>query len=109
MVLDGEPDLVVVGEAADGDTAVALAARTCCPDVVLMDVRMPRARRHRGDRRRCRDSRAERSSVVMLTISDEEADLFEAVKAGVTGYLLKEISIDEVPGRRPGRARRATR
>jgi DNA-binding NarL/FixJ family response regulator len=93
MVLEQEPDIVVVGEASDGAQAVAVAAETT-PDVVLMDVRMPR----HGGIAACtaiKDA-VPSAKIIMLTISDEEADLYEAVKAGAMGYLLKEISIEEV-------------
>src|SRR5664280_1224352 len=64
------------------------------PDIVLMDVRMPR----RGGIDACmaiKDA-VPSARIIMLTISDEEADLYDAIKAGAMGYLLKEISIDEV-------------
>jgi len=93
MVLAQEQDIDVVGEAADGAEALHLA-QELLPDVILMDVRMPK----RGGIDACSAIKAVIPSVriVMLTISDDEADLFEAVKAGASGYLLKEISIDEV-------------
>ena len=93
MVLAQEQDIDVVGEAADGSEALEMALEMV-PDVILMDVRMPR----RGGIEACSAIKAVIPSVriVMLTISDEEGDLFEAVKAGASGYLLKEIPIDEV-------------
>ncbi|MCW2746475.1 MAG: two component transcriptional regulator, LuxR family [Mycobacterium sp.] len=93
MVLQAEDDIVVVGEASDGTEAVDQASQTT-PDVVLMDVRMPR----RGGIDACtaiKDT-VPSAKIIMLTISDEEADLYEAIKAGASGYLLKEISIEEV-------------
>ena len=95
MVLEQEPDLDVVGEAEDGAEAVEKAAETT-PDIVLMDVRMPK----RGGIDACtaiKDA-VPSSKIIMLTISDEEADLYDAIKAGAMGYLLKEISIEEVAG-----------
>ncbi len=64
------------------------------PDIVLMDVRMPK----RGGIEACTSIKevAPSAKIIMLTISDEEADLYDAIKAGATGYLLKEISTDEV-------------
>ena len=93
MVLIQESDIEVVGEAADGEAAVARAAELL-PDVVLLDVRMPRG----SGIEACSAIKdvAPSARIIMLTISDEEADLYEAIKAGATGYLLKEISIDEV-------------
>jgi DNA-binding NarL/FixJ family response regulator len=93
MVLEGEPDVDVVGEASDGQEAVERAEQTT-PDVVLMDVRMPR-RSGIEATRQIKDALPS-TRILMLTISDEEADLYDAVKAGASGYLLKEISIDEV-------------
>jgi two-component system NarL family response regulator len=93
MVLEQEPDIEVVGEASDGAEAVTVASDTT-PDIVLMDVRMPK----RGGIDACtaiKDT-VPSAKIIMLTISDEEGDLYEAIKAGATGYLLKEISIEEV-------------
>jgi DNA-binding NarL/FixJ family response regulator len=92
-VLEIEDDIKVVGRAGDGQEAIALAAGTA-PDIVLMDVRMP-----------LRDGIAATGAVkravpgvkiVILTVSDEENDLFEAIKAGAVGYLLKSIPPHEV-------------
>jgi two-component system NarL family response regulator len=94
MVLAGEPDIEVIGEASDGAEAVE-KAKALNPHVVLMDVRMPR----RSGIEAASEIRAElpEAKILMLTMSDEEADLYEAIKAGASGYLLKEISIEEVP------------
>ncbi|MDA8368542.1 MAG: response regulator transcription factor [Nocardiopsaceae bacterium] len=93
-VLDEEPDIDVVGESGDGEEAVAQAARLV-PDVVLMDVWMPRI----SGIDACAGIKdtIPGAKIVMLTMSDEEDDLFSALKAGATGYLLKEISVDELP------------
>ncbi|HYN36845.1 MAG TPA: response regulator transcription factor [Actinomycetota bacterium] len=93
MVLEGEADIEVVGEASDGTEAVKLAEEST-PDVVLMDVRMPK--RSGIEATRAIKDTLPSTRILMLTISDEEADLYEAIKAGASGYLLKEISIDEV-------------
>ena len=94
LALTAETDIEVVGEASDGQEAVELAARLL-PDVVLMDVRMPR--RSGIEATRAIKESAPSTRIVMLTVSDEEEDLFEAIKAGATGYLLKDVQIDEVP------------
>ena len=93
MVLEQEPDIEVVGEASDGAEAVQKATDTL-PDIVLMDVRMPK----RGGIDACTaiHDAVPSTKIIMLTISDEEADLYDAIKAGAMGYLLKEISIEEV-------------
>lgn len=93
MVLEQEEDISVVGEAGDGAEAVE-KAQEFMPDVVLMDVRMPR----RGGIEATKQIKelVPHSKILMLTISDEEADLYDAIKAGATGYLLKEVSIEEV-------------
>jgi DNA-binding NarL/FixJ family response regulator len=93
MVLRQEPDIDVVGEAEDGYEAV-VKAQELMPDVVLMDVRMPK-RSGIEATQEIRDL-LPHVKILMLTISDEEADLYDAIKAGASGYLLKEISIDEV-------------
>jgi DNA-binding NarL/FixJ family response regulator len=93
MVLRQESDIDVVGEAADGQEAVNKAQETM-PDVILMDVRMPK--RSGIDATRQIKDLIPHAKILMLTISDEEADLYDAIKAGASGYLLKEISIDEV-------------
>ncbi len=93
MLLGVESDIEVVGEAADGVSAAALAASTQ-PDVVLMDVRMPRQTGIEA----CaalKDA-APNARIIMLTVSDDEADLYDAVKSGASGYLLKDSSIEEV-------------
>jgi DNA-binding NarL/FixJ family response regulator len=93
VTLDLEPDMVVVGESGDGAEAVHRAAETL-PDVVLMDVRMPR----RGGIEACTAIKeaVPSAKIVMLTMSDDEGDLYEAIKAGASGYLLKDLPIDDV-------------
>ncbi|WP_436796381.1 response regulator [Actinospongicola halichondriae] len=93
MVLEAEDDIEVVGEAEDGRDAVARVA-DIVPDVVLMDVRMPEI--DGIEATRLIAEQAPSAKILMLTVSDEESDLYEAIKAGATGYLLKEISIEEV-------------
>jgi len=93
MVLAQEPDLELVGEASDGEEAVK-RAEELVPDVVLMDVRMPK-RSGIEAAGEIRDL-LPHVKILMLTISDDEADLYDAIKAGASGYLLKEIPIEEV-------------
>ena len=93
VTLDLEPDMVVVGESGDGAEAVTRAVETT-PDVVLMDVKMPR----RGGIEACSAIKGAVPSakILMLTMSDDEGDLYEAIRAGASGYLLKDLPIDEV-------------
>jgi two-component system NarL family response regulator len=93
MVLEGEPDIDLVGEASDGAEAVEKAAESL-PDIVLMDIRMPRS--NGIEACRAMKEAAPSARIVILTISDEEEDLFEAIRAGASGYLLKDIPLDEV-------------
>ena len=93
MLLAVEPGIEVVGEASDGVEGTNLA-QSALPDVVLLDVRMPK----RSGIEACVAIKevAPNAKIIMLTVSDEEADLYEAVKNGASGYLLKDSSIDEV-------------
>jgi two-component system NarL family response regulator len=93
MLLGVEDDIEVVGEAGDGVAATELAA-SAVPDVILMDVRMPK----RSGIEACVAIKevAPTARIIMLTVSDEEVDLYDAVKNGASGYLLKDSSIDEV-------------
>ena len=95
MVLMTEPDIEMVGEAGDGAEAVEKAG-DALPDVVLMDIRMPRS----SGIEACRALKdvVPSARIVMLTNSDEEEDLFAAIRAGASGYLLKDIPLDEVAG-----------
>src|SRR6266702_5210022 len=93
IVLVTEPDIEVVGQASDGAEAVEKAAESL-PDIVLMDVRMPRS--NGIEACRAMKEAAPSAKIVILTISDEQEDLFEAIRAGASGYLLKDIPLDEV-------------
>lgn len=93
LVLEPEPDVDVVGEAIDTGSSVDLAAQLL-PDVVLMDLKMPGGGGIEATARILAARPATR--VIVLTVSDDDADLFDAVKAGAVGYLLKEVSIEEV-------------
>src|SRR6187549_829607 len=93
MVLGAEEGIEIVGEAGDGAEAIR-RVEELLPDVVLMDIRMPR----RSGIEACTAIKdvVPSTKIVILTISDDEADLYDAIKAGASGYLLREISIDEV-------------
>src|ERR1700761_9448087 len=93
MMLDEEPDIDLVGQASDGTEAVEKAAESL-PDVVLTDIRMPRS--NGIEACRAMKEAAPSAKIVILTISDEEEDLFEAIRAGASGYLLKDIPLDEL-------------
>ncbi|HEX8769264.1 MAG TPA: response regulator transcription factor [Acidimicrobiales bacterium] len=93
MVLEAEEGIEVVGQAGDGNAAIAKVGELG-PDVVLMDVRMPGLDGIEATRRIRASFPATR--IIVLTVSDEQDDLLDAVKAGATGYLLKEVSIEEV-------------
>jgi DNA-binding NarL/FixJ family response regulator len=94
MILKAEPDLEVVGEAADGLEAVEGATRLR-PDVVLMDIRMPKLDGLEATRRIL--ARPEpRPQVVVLTTFDLDAYVYEALRAGASGFLLKDAPEDQL-------------
>jgi DNA-binding NarL/FixJ family response regulator len=92
-LLEPEPDLRVVGEAGDGSEAVEVAARAR-PDVILMDIRMPRLDGIEATRRIRAGSRAAR--VLVLTTYDLDEYVFDALKAGASGFLLKDAPADQL-------------
>ncbi len=89
MLLDVEDDITVVGEAADGSAAVALA-RSQRPDVVLMDIRMPVLDGIEATRTIAETRGLEQVRVLILTTYDTDAYVFEALQAGASGFLLKD-------------------
>jgi DNA-binding NarL/FixJ family response regulator len=93
MILRAEEDLEVVGECGDGEEAVATALRLA-PDVVLMDVRMPRLDGIEATRRILATNPSVR--VLVLTIFDQDDYVFEALAAGASGFLLKDIEPEEL-------------
>src|SRR5947209_8899313 len=93
VVLGTEEHIEVVAEAENGEEAVAKTVELA-PDVVLMDVRMPRINGIEAARQI--NLEAPTTKILMLTVSDEDDDLYEAIRAGANGYLLKEISVEEV-------------
>ncbi|WP_019070257.1 response regulator [Streptomyces hokutonensis] len=92
-VIDAEEDMTVVGEAADGATAVVLAAELA-PDVVVMDVRMPELDGIAATRIITGKENAPR--VLVLTTFDLDAYVFDALRAGASGFLLKDVHASEL-------------
>ena len=92
-ILEAAPGLVVVGEAGDGHDAVHLAARRR-PDVVLMDIRMPGMDGLEAARRILADDDA--VAVLMLTTFDVNEYVYEALRAGASGFLLKDVLPEEL-------------
>lgn len=88
MIIDSRDDLEVVGEAADGVEAVALA-QSLTPDVILMDVRMPRMDGIEAARRLVESGHPAR--IIMLTTFDLDEPVFGALRAGASGFLLKNV------------------
>jgi DNA-binding NarL/FixJ family response regulator len=88
-LLAAEPDIAVVGEAGDGEAAVGLA-RTHAPDLVLMDIRMPGVDGLEAARRIAADPALAGTKILMLTTFDLDEYVFEALRVGASGFLLKD-------------------
>ncbi|QGN49063.1 response regulator [Micromonospora sp. WMMD558] len=95
MVLDSQPDLEVVGEAIDGADALRVLARVEA-DVVVMDLRMPTMDGVEATRRLCAGRPAGPPRVLVLTTFDTEADAFAALRAGASGFLLKNVPPEDL-------------
>jgi DNA-binding NarL/FixJ family response regulator len=95
MLLDRESDVLVAGEAATSDEAVA-SARATCPDVVLMDLDLPGGGGIKTATRILQSAPPGEIRVVMLMTSDDDAAVFEALRAGVTGLLLRDAEPAEL-------------
>ncbi|MCW2892044.1 MAG: response regulator receiver protein [Actinomycetia bacterium] len=93
LLIDSEPDLTVLGEAADGAEAVAVTKKTA-PDVVLMDIRMPVMDGIAATRLIAAD--ASRSRVLILTTFDLDEYVFAALRAGASGFMLKDRPPEEL-------------
>ncbi|MEF3117158.1 response regulator [Streptomyces chrestomyceticus] len=94
-LLDAQPDIEVVGEAADGEEAL-LALRDLCPDVVLMDIRMPVLDGLAATRQITEDPRLSAVKVVMLTTFELDEYVFEAIRCGASGFLVKDTEPEEL-------------
>ncbi|GHC89853.1 DNA-binding response regulator [Streptomyces flavofungini] len=94
-LLDLTDDLVVVAEAADGVEAVELT-RTTRPDVVLMDIRMPRADGLQATHRIVADRDLDEVRVLVLTTFEADEYVFEALRVGAAGFLLKDVEPDDL-------------
>jgi DNA-binding NarL/FixJ family response regulator len=93
MILEAETDVVVAGEAGDGEGALQVAA-ACAPDLVLMDVRMPGMDGIEATRRLLRT--ANPPAVIMLTTFDMDEYVYAALRAGASGFLLKDVPPEQL-------------
>ena len=94
-LLDSEDDIEVVGEGADGQAGVELASQLC-PDIVLMDVQMPVMDGIEATRRIARDERLAAARVVILTNYGLDEYVFQALRAGASGFVLKDSKPEEL-------------
>jgi DNA-binding NarL/FixJ family response regulator len=92
-VLASRPGVEVVGEASDGLEAISLA-REAMPDIILMDIAMPNCNGLQATRQIKREM--PHVQIVMLTVSDHDEDLFEAIKCGAQGYLIKDLKATQL-------------
>ncbi|GID30828.1 response regulator [Paractinoplanes brasiliensis] len=95
MIIDKEPDLRVVGHAGNGAEAEQRARETR-PDVILMDVRMPRVDGLEATRRICRDPALDLTRVLVLSMFELDEYVHEALRAGASGFLLKDAHPEEL-------------
>ncbi|MGW5053347.1 response regulator [Actinokineospora sp. NPDC004072] len=95
LILEAEPDIEVAAEAGDGEQAVALA-RLHRPDLVLMDVRMPRMDGIAATRALAGPGVADPIPVLILTTFDLDEYVFDALRAGASGFLLKDVPCDRL-------------
>jgi DNA-binding NarL/FixJ family response regulator len=95
MLLESADDIAVVGEADNGGVAVAMT-REHAPDVVLMDLRMPEVDGVTATRLIARDPRLAATKVVVLTTFDDKETVFAALRAGASGFLVKDVEPEEL-------------
>ena len=95
LILESQADFEVVGEAADGEEAVA-AIRKLRPDVVLMDVRMPRMDGLDAAARVAAEDGSKACRVIMLTTFDLDEYVYSALRSGAAGFLLKDVTPDQL-------------
>ena len=95
MILEAEPEINVVGEATNGREAVAMA-RELGPDVVLMDIRMPELDGIEATRRVVQRNREASTRVLMLTTFDLDEYVYDALRAGASGFLLKDAPANQL-------------
>jgi DNA-binding NarL/FixJ family response regulator len=97
-LLDAQDDMKVVGEAVDGDDAVRLVT-SLIPDIVLMDIRMPHCDGLEATRRIVADERLAQVKIIILTTFDLDEYIFEAIRVGASGFLVKDIEpVDLIRG-----------
>jgi DNA-binding NarL/FixJ family response regulator len=95
MLLESQSDIAVVGEAADGEQSVRLACETR-PDVIVMDIHMPSVDGIEATRRIAADAQLAGVKVLILTTFDSGQCLFEALRAGASGFLFKDSEPDDL-------------
>jgi DNA-binding NarL/FixJ family response regulator len=95
LILKPHPDIEVVGQATDGHEAIALA-RELHPDVILMDIRMPRLDGLEATRRVLADPAPSTARVLILTTFDLDSYVYEALRAGASGFLLKDAPSEQL-------------
>ena len=95
MILDDESDITIVGEATDGREVIELSGRIR-PDVILMDIRMPHVDGIQAARRLIAEAGERAPRVLMLTTFDVDEHIYDALRAGASGFLLKDVQPDDL-------------